>query len=90
VALGYSSAAASVGSVISYSARALSQIMGGWQLPFAIYGVAFALLALAAISIPKAIPRHPFAAVAAVWIGIDCDVLALLRRGRGGRGRQYS
>ncbi len=51
-ALGYSSAVASAGAIASiYLAGILAEI-GGWQLPFAIYGVAFALLLAGMVSLP--------------------------------------
>jgi len=51
-ALGYSSAVASVGAVVSVIAAGKLATYGGVGLPFAIYGVAFVLLFAAVLSVP--------------------------------------
>jgi MFS family permease len=52
-ALGYSSAFASAGSVVSIIAAGGLATYGGVGLPFAIYGVAFVLLLLGVASVPE-------------------------------------
>jgi MFS family permease len=61
--LGYSSAVASIGSVVSIFIAGKLADYGGWQLPFAIYGVAFVLLAMALVSVPRQEMARPGTAV---------------------------
>src|SRR5688572_2540112 len=57
-ALGYSSAFASAGSVVSIIAAGKLATYGGVSLPFAIYGVAFLLLLAGLVSVPDVQARR--------------------------------
>ncbi|MBS0580780.1 MAG: MFS transporter [Proteobacteria bacterium] len=50
--LGYSSAVASAGAIASIFVAGSLADMGGWHLPFVIYGIGFVLLALGLASVP--------------------------------------
>jgi len=66
-ALGYSSAFASAGSVVSVIAAGGLATYGGVGLPFAIYGVAFVLLLMGMASVPEVGVRARGAEASGFW-----------------------
>jgi len=66
-ALGYSSALASAGSVVSVIAAGKLAAYGGVGLPFAIYGVAFLLLLAGIASVPEVRTRARTEEAAGFW-----------------------